>query len=178
MVLCLPCVECDRLLFNGGALRLRRRLHFRGRRWVDRNRHHANANGIGAPTTCDVLQENIESDPRRAVKFSIHAKIALRGECWQLDKSGRGDGHYREVGTLLANRPEALLEALGRIETLRIRRRKVTQNRIIPREIGVIYCEKDVAHEGNKLFCTWKRWRIRDRSDPHRRSCRGSLRWC
>src|SRR5215467_10349747 len=95
---------------------------------------------------------------------------------------GRGDGHYREVGTLLANRPEALLEALGRIETLRIRRRKVTQNRIIPREIGVIYCEKDVAHEGNQFFRARNQWRVRpstnDRSDLTRGSCWRRLRYC
>src|SRR5262245_58092324 len=88
---CVPrSADCSGLT---GALRFRRRLHFRGGGWVDRNRYHSNANGIGTPTTLDVLQENIESDPRRAVEFSIHSEIALRRKCWQLDKSGRGDGH-------------------------------------------------------------------------------------
>jgi len=148
--------ECERLV--GNTVRFRSRLHLRGWRRVDRNRHHSYANRIRAPSTFDVLQENIESDPRRADKFTVHSKIALRRECRKLDKLGSGHGDYGKVSTLLTNRPEAFFEALRRIEILRIRSRKVTQNRIIPGEICVIYCEKDVAHERDQLFRARKRF--------------------
>jgi hypothetical protein len=82
----------------------------------------------------------------------------------------------------VANRPEALLEALGCIETLRIRSRKVTENRIIPGQIRVIHREKNVAHEGNQFFRARNQWRVRpssnDRSDLTRRSCWRRLRYC
>ena len=115
------------------------------------------------------LQENIESDPRRTGKFSIPSKIALRRKCRQLGKLGLGDSHYREVDTLLPDRPEAFLEALGRIETLRIRSRKIMQNRIIPGEICVIDCQKHVAYERNQLFQASNRRLVRRRRLRRRR---------